>query len=215
MKLASRQKPSWRFSMGTMLLVIALLATIASHVHTSLKLRRAEHEAASLRNELGYLTISDPDQIHALALPTFEGMQWRWRIHLPSGNQYRIRWSAENIPADGLPKESSYDDITFSRVPAEPFILTVALHRDHLGAWRIAWEHPEHNSSIPLKAPRTDCLETPTGRGYQIAGKGETESADPDEPFVLVRVRRSKQVPGGVTVDPDPTDGVMVWIEGG
>ena len=47
-----------------MLLVIALLATIAVHVHTSLKLRRAEYEAASLRNELGYLTISDPDQIH-------------------------------------------------------------------------------------------------------------------------------------------------------
>ena len=44
-------------------------------------------------------------------------------------------------------------------------------------------------------------------------GKRKTEVEVAGQPMVLLRLREAMQVSGGTTVDPDPTPGVMAWIE--
>ena len=46
-----------------------------------------------------------------------------------------------------------------------------------------------------------------------VGGKDGTVSAKPNESLILLKYRKGKVVPGGVTVDMQPTDGMLLWIE--
>jgi hypothetical protein len=52
---------------------------------------------------------------------------------------------------------------------------------------------------------------------WEQAGAQTTESVDAGQALVLLRLRRTATVnvggATGVTVDTNPTDGVMIWIE--
>ncbi len=49
---------------------------------------------------------------------------------------------------------------------------------------------------------------------HQLAGERETEVHAADSPFVLLRFRKGLNPSPGVTsMNPQPTDGLLVWIE--
>ena len=76
-------KPKPKFTVATLLLFTALVAGGISHVKTSRELSHVRSELTTLRNDLAVLDVNDESQIHAIALPTYGPMQWRWRIQLP------------------------------------------------------------------------------------------------------------------------------------
>ena len=66
--------------------------------------------------------------------------------------------------------------------------------------------------------PHDSWLADDTSMSWSQAGEATTESVAVGEPVILLRLRRTKEVqtPGGAmdhTYDPDPTDGIMVWIQ--
>jgi hypothetical protein len=90
--------------------------------------------------------------------------------------------------------------------------LTVAVNRNHLGQWQLICDDGKHNSAMRLPEDKTQWLETTAGRGWRLAGKGATASVSQGDPLFLIRLRKSKEVNGGTTVDMNPTDGILVWI---
>lgn len=96
-----------------------------------------------------------------------------------------------------------------------PFTFSVAIYRDSEETWRIRTEHAGSNGSRPLRNPPSWLGNTRDTRWTTRAyGKDETIACESSEPHYLVRQRMSKILPdGSSTVDTEPTDGILIWIE--
>ena len=51
---------------------------------------RERQELEILHGRLGKLTIHDPNAIYLVALAARDQFEWKWRLHLPPGNRWRV-----------------------------------------------------------------------------------------------------------------------------
>jgi hypothetical protein len=210
-----------RFSLLSLLLFTALVCLGISHFQTSHKLHETQQALAVANSELGHLTVDDRGRYAALALPTFGPMQWRWRLHLPPGRRYRLRWAIDNVPESGVPQVPGRNQIELLDQYAKPiangesFVVTLAIHKNDAGRWVLDSVLPNRSTAVNIEpAPAWLDAEHSIGWSSRAAGRGQTESAGLTEPLVLLRHRKCKEIrPGVITVDMQPTDGLMVWIE--
>ena len=89
--------------------------------------------------------------------------------------------------------------------------------RDQQGVWKLVLDC-DNGPNITMPLHDATWLEDDTSVTISQAGKRGTESVDPGKPLVLLRLRRSKKVEVagkviGQTVEMNPTDGMMLWIE--
>jgi hypothetical protein len=134
-KVQEVRKWRMRFSLRGLILATALICAVVSHVRTSLKLRETEQEATRLRNELGYLTITDANRVHAIAIGADESWakkQWQWKLHLPEGRRFHICCMTSDLPQQGVPDYHP----TLSDVQGD-LKLTVSAVRDPKGEWKL------------------------------------------------------------------------------
>ena len=212
------------------LLLVAVVGTGISHWFTSRELKQTLEELQSLRNRTGQITLSNADHFHAIALPITEGVTWEWRLHIPPGNKYRMRWAIGHaIPRRGFPEEFDSDDldeVLFSEVPQSPVALSARIHTEgkadgnaaeegQTGPWILTISHLLHEVSIPVDfGDDIDWLVKRFRCGSTLAGHNKTESFPPEERIVLLRVRRFKDAIGGAySIDEEPCDGIIVWLE--
>jgi hypothetical protein len=209
-----------RFSLLTLLLLTALLLVSVSHFVTSRRLDATQAALRQANNDLGQLTVDDANKLHAISLPTFQHQQWRWRVQLPSGQRYRLRWLVDNVPQEGVPQAPRVNQIQLIDQYAkpiatgEPFILTLALTKNAEGQASLTFAVPNRSTTIPLK-DQAAWAASDSGIGWSTwtAGMQGTESVVKTQPMMLLRYRRGKEVPGGWTVEKNPTEGIAVWIE--
>jgi hypothetical protein len=186
-----------RFSLRALLLMTALLCTVASHTWTSYELHKLRQEAQRLRDELGYLTIKDGDLVHAIALAPEEGSttkRWRWRLHLPPGRRFRLYYKFSELPVDGLPRGN---DGFLEDLPGAA-TLTASAVREPTGAWRFVlhWDsarNPYGQTHMQAITP-DKWLREDASLSWDLAGSDTTESVPQGEPMVLLRLRPSKIV---------------------
>ena len=206
-----------RFSLWTVLVVFALVALLLALTTTRKQLAEANRQLATFRNEMRYLTIEDSNNIHAISMPAFESKQWRWRIDLPDDTRYQMRIAYDDIPHDGMaPKR--VQDIYAGALPSQEFIFTANISKDEDG-WIMSWATESDASRMqtfdfPILATNKTWLDNMGLCSLELAGQRSTATGDPMEPFFLLRMRT--QLPAGpnlLTADPNPTDGILIWIE--
>lgn len=210
-----------RFSLRGLLLITAIVAIALSHWRTSHELRCVRTDLTTARNELHYIDAPDDDHLYAVELPAYDSMVWRWRLQLPATGRYRIAWAlSSEIPESGMPTSGvhyaePFRDNSGQPLPGgEPFIFNLALAKASQDRWALTYGPGRQITTRYLTDP-PGWLEgkTDVGWGGRVAGSDGTVTVEPDQPLVLLRHRKSKQVPGGSTVEMNPTDGLMVWVE--
>jgi hypothetical protein len=207
-----------RFSIIGLLVLTLILALAASNVVSYRRLREVEPALEKLRNEVGELTVSDPRLVHAITIPSFEDSTYRWRLHLPGGRNFTLHAAAGQIPEDGLPEGGSANTLvshTYAPRTGDTEILqTVAVNRNQQRRWQLTIDDGNSSSTAPLPENLKPWLERASGRTWNVAGREKTVSEPKGKPLHLFRLRKAKELPGGaVTVDMQPTDGILVWIE--
>ena len=213
---SERNRFKYRFSLRGLLLATFLVAICISYWLKHRTLVETQAALENLRNEVGELTIGDEDLLHAIAIPSFEGMTYRWRIHLPTDRKFSLKTAYGMIPESGLPDKEACKIDTRPLDAAsvgEQFIFSVAVNQNHLGQWQLVRDDGTRNLAWRIPDDQAKWLQTTSGHNWRQAGDGETVSADENESFFLIRLRKSKKVPGGSTVDMQPTNGILVWIE--
>ena len=200
----------FRFSIASVLLASALLVISISHLNTSRELQRTRDSLRNAQSELGILTVDDPSLVHALSLPSANRSQWRWRIQLPKRKTFRLRYLVGAIPPTGLPDDSSGAGRSTSILTdgtiqmSDPFILDAALSKDEFGEWKFRFATHARTMMPKIENPPDWLEENPRPSITWVAGRSSTESRPGNEPFVLLRYRKSQT---------NPTDGILVWIE--
>lgn len=225
----------FRFSLRALFLVILVAGVIFSHIVTSWRLKEARLDAAlaeqrvdtvmveneELRYRLGNLEIKDPSRLYAVASPFFaqETLKWRWQVYVP-GPGYRLRGASRAIPAEGFPEP---DDLDFGELPEGEFTIEASVVRDPLDRWGLAvsclGRDIVKNNACPILMRSAMTIDkTHEEWLFDLLGLEEKyarrESVAQGEPLVLIRTRRFKKISETFSqVNPDPCDGIMLWIE--
>jgi hypothetical protein len=207
------------FSIASLLLLTGLIAAVISHVSVSRELAETKRELTELRNESLLLDAEDDSQFHAVSLPTYGDLQWRWKVQLPIDGEYRIRYALDAIPEQEFKRESRKMDHAFLGSDGKPlaggtpFVLELSIHKSN-DKWQINANNGDRGSGIYIQDPPA-WLETysTVGWGHSLAGKRKTQSGSSDACFQLLRMRKSKMIAGGSEVDMLPADGILVWLE--
>lgn len=220
-----------RFSLRTFFVSLLLLSLVGSNLYVSWRWHEARKDVERLRDELGYLTIDDPAKFHVREVPTYEPLNWRWRIYVPPG-QHWFHVGVGHISKTGMGAGASS-----ARGPERPtdslvgeYTMTARIERDPLGKWQLAVSWPDGRSTTSINEPYAGWLPT-ANRGPHIqvrkkyhvdiaggkpiggsARKRETESFLADERVVLLRLR----APDDLAADTgQPCDGVLIWFDRG
>lgn len=214
-----------RFSLATLLVLAVVAALTIALWTTRSELSEKKAELMKLRKELRLLDPSQPELMRAIEVPSFGRNQWRWRVDLPDDQTFVLRWTFDGIPiSNGFPPNlnSRLNGGNFvpPELPSEEFMLLVAAFEEN-GDWMLGVKVQSEaqgqvmSFSSPMQANDASWLARRGGNSIsQFAGKFETAAHPVDSPFVLLRYRKGTSPASGVTaMDPNPTDGLLIWIE--
>jgi hypothetical protein len=209
-----------RFTMLTLLLCTALVAFAFANWRISRKLVQTRAELTSLRNEYAVLDVFDQSKIHAVELPSFAYLHWRWKLWLPNDQAYRLCYATHNIPESGFPHPfASFDQAfvgsTSMPLPEKPFILDVGFFKDTSYNWNFEIRNGPRGTRSPF-TPAPAWMDSGSLHNWIVKtyGRRKTEVGEPLERFSLVRYRDKTNE----TFDNSMNclvsrDGVMIWIE--
>lgn len=140
-----------------LLLIVALLGFGLSYSTNLIRMRVAEAELTRLRQEVGHLDASEPDEIAAVRVAAEEPLTWRTRIRIPRGQAYRLAYSAlwskataepEWFAAQTLPAGESTVTVRVLKDPRDDRwkLTTIIQHAE--GVSRIGTALPDELSAV-------------------------------------------------------------------
>lgn len=218
----------FQFSLRQLGVLVVFLGMAISLALQSRELSLLRVEVRKLRDEAGYLTVENPEQFYAIAVPKHEKDTWSWKVHIPEDGKYLLYVKINDLPAKpgeeipNLPRTPDTDDAFALGGYAFPLesgeqTLTTALR--HLDGDELSLHIASGTSSSTSQfAVAND--RWPHFRSFSVrAGVGATtHEQKPDNPLLLLLIRTSdnagktplttNQVAPGTTFD-----GIKIWIE--
>jgi hypothetical protein len=214
-----------RFSLATLILaativclLVALWATSRRLQETRLELALAQDELQKYRNELGYLTISDSNKVHAIGVRTPGRLRWRWRVYLPENRRFRLHTVTGGVPKDGIAAPGKRTGMS-STIQSGECLLHAYVERGHNGKWLLFVDKPSGSGSVSIPENEGRWVEEGLGWSIQQIKPGSMQVFEPGRPAVLLRLRVhtivEKHEDGRTSqrAPEEPCDGLMIWIE--
>jgi len=222
-----------RYSLGTLLIVVAVVSVIVGSYVVGTRLKQAERELKALRDETGRLTIGDRSQVHVINVAVNdvtaadvtgdEPNTWRWRVFIPKGQKYSWNLAAEDIPQLDVPQKAGVKVIS-----NEPYwerdnevLVTATLRRQDDDHWRLSVESRIGDSKNQmgggsLKIPAENLAWNTEGASTdgRVAGSSGTKLYEPRRPIIFLQRRPlARQPDGSSKPSPDPMPGFMIWLQ--
>ena len=206
--------PRLRFSLKTLFLSLLFACLVGSNVFTSYRLKQLHEENVAQRKETGRLVVKDPTKLNVVAVPTFEDLTWRWRVHVPPGAGERIRLATQQIPGQGHDTGSSLS----TTLEAGDYLLTATVRRNHHGQWALIVGHSGGSNMTNINERSAGWLEPQSGAsGWSTSQAGQNDATvrEPGSKLDLLRLRVMVQSPDGTSASntDKPADGLLIWVE--
>jgi len=216
--------PRARFSLRTLLILIAVLCFAIGTYVVSKNLSDARRELRKLRNETGALAVDDPTKVHIVSVPVDEPNTWRWRMFIPKGHKYSWNIAAEQIPRNEPPQQGG-----MSGHSNEPYwerdnevLVTAKLRQQDDGSWQLSvdpriGDSKNQMAGAALKIPKEKIAWLTDGRASSTDGRNlgtnGVEVLDPKGPIMLLQRRPTERQPDGShQPSPNPMPGYMIWL---
>lgn len=196
-----------RFTLRTVFVTSAFVCLLIWHWVTVRELARVRAENLDVRNQAGLLTVTDPNRVHVMAIPTVEDRTWRWRVYVPQSGIFRLCSRFTELPESGVPKPRHQ----FQLQPGHHIITAMIQLDGDKPVLRLGEDFLK--STLTLSEPIKQLFSQDTGVAWAQAGQRATHVTKRGDPIVLLHVRKTISNGGRVTIDMNPTDGLMVWIE--
>jgi len=206
--------PRLRFSLKTLILSLLFGCLVGSNVFTSYRFKRLHDENVALRKETGRLVVKDPAKLNVVAVPTYEDLTWRWRVHVPPGVGERICLATQQIPGQGHDTGGSLS----ATLPPGDYLLTATVRRNHHGQWSLIVGHAGGSNMSNINEQSAGWLEPrPGANGWSASQAGQNDATvrEPGTQLDLLRLRVMVQSPDGKSASntDEPADGLLIWVE--
>ncbi len=223
--------PRPRVSLLTLMLLMTIVAMGLALWKLNSELVPLRIEVRGLRDEVGQLTIDDPERLHSIEVDTGESDHWRWRVYIPQKGNYGVHCFSDYVPSQGIPKNQGTGgwhslspgehrfDMRLVRVEsdADRDVLKVRFTRPNGGISNFTLYEVQHDWIFNEKVKNGPLFAS------QTLGM-KTKSFDPKEQMVLLRLRarmpkiRSQDANGKViswshVEITEPCEGLMIWID--
>jgi hypothetical protein len=211
-----------KFSLLTLLVLVAIACALIGFYVMGTRLRKAERELQLLRSETGRLTIGDRSKVHVIRVPVDEPNTWRWRMFIPKGHQYSWNIAAEAIPADDVPQQAGS-----KAVSNEPYwerdnevLVTARLRREEGNDWRLVVEsrigdaqYQMSGGALKIPAEKLQWNTEGASTDGRVAGSARAQVFEPKGPIILLQRRPLERQPDGTYgPSPNPMPGFMIWL---
>ncbi len=194
-----------QFSILTILLVTTIIALSISLAMLSHEITPLREEVARLRDEVGELNVQDATLLHAIRVDTENELEWKWRIWLPEGANYRLRAHGGPVPKDGYPSDGG---TIYLREPGE-YVVRYLIRRDPRDG---KWNGSLHTRTGSVGKDHQPWVEW-TSRTSASGGVGaSTRSFETDQRVEIIRHRVSTKAKSSTAIE-DPAAGFMIWLE--
>jgi len=200
-----------QFSLATLLLcVIAAGACIGIGLSWR-EIEKLSRDVRGLREEAGYLDVSDPSRlwVRAINVGTDKSLHWRWRLYVPKAGRYCICCQFDKIDNTGF--DPSRAQNVLCELPSEQVTLDVSIkytERDGTRVPELRIVAPGVTKSLPSAWP----LDRLAGmwRKQGILGQ-QSESFAPHQRVALLRAHA--ELFSGGAMDYPQMLGVLIWLE--
>ena len=196
----------FRFSLQTLVsaVTIVAMAIVIGLLYTELVPLREEN--ARLRDEVGELTIEDDSKFHAILTPqsNHSELTYKWRIWIPLGKSYQLRYESRAIPKQGFP--SGHGTIAIME-PGEQWIEYCIFRDADSGKWHDMLQ----TRQVSVSGTFQDWPDWPSRMGGGTAVGDTTRVFDPDQRIELARWHVS-QAKSSAQIE-DPSAGYMIWLD--
>lgn len=232
--IADRPRFGLRFSLWTLFILAILTSLVISNLITSYHLQRtqqviAEREAEidaqqaeieHYQDQLGLLRVKDETKTHIIAIETFEELSWRWRIFVPKGNVYRLRYAFGDILPRGFPNNFPTNIRDSYLAPGET-LLTIKIVKQPDGTTRELISKTRANSTksesneVPQEAIAAHYALNHSWNMDALGPKDGQSIFLPEQRIELVRYQ-IWELPemGVISIDTSkPSAGILLWLE--
>lgn len=209
-----------KVSMLTSLLLFTIFALGVTLWRTGYEVMPLREQAKSYRRELGHFKVEDPDKIHAQGAQGVYSRVWKWQLYLPVTRTYKLN-VFEGVASERAPnfKQVWLDGLQsreFELIDGQ-FSLDVSVE-EYDGKWWCRYGyHNEIKATFEIQ-PNEDWLkDLQKFTAHGDAGQGVVGTFAPDEPVILMHMRR-----GIITTVGDDwaieepigaADSLVIWIE--
>jgi len=225
----TRRRLPLRFSLATLILLATIVCLAVSLWTTSRRFRQATLEAETLRaeiqkyrEEMGYLTISDPSKVHAIGVHAHGNFKWQWRVYLPENRRFWMHVVTGGVPQRGVPAPGTSSRSAWM-VESGQSLFYAAVEKDQRDNWVFCVDEGNSGSASQtgIHQAHEQWLERGVGWTTEQVTPGRTQTFEPGQPIVLLRLRVHESVEkaeDGTTStssrEPEePCDGLMIWID--
>ncbi len=233
-----------RISLAYLVYLVTIVALCFGLFAATTRIRHIEAENAALieenrshRDALGLFDIEDPKLIHAIQLPQNPDEPYRFRVYLPEGRRYVVKYKANRIPKEGLPERGTPHELD-----SGGYLFSTKMERRYKpGTWEPTdsmdarlditptdlQDMPSHGIGVGFSEKDNDWINNADVGGpvYGMNNVGRELELHPAESAVVLFRARAQQVvvnrrdeKGEVrsysTEEiPDLCDGFMFWVE--
>lgn len=216
---------------------ILSLILLTTFVAMALIIFRQNGQMVRLRqtvSDAGYLDVRDKSQFHAIYVPTYDELTWRWRVWLPEGHSYELAALCNRVPPDGYPDPGDDREVVYhgrllytgegsnrfeGHAPGE-YVITVAIRKNEsTGEPEIqfhvvggVWSCPR--VPLPLNDGKPYWEEKASGNFSVMDGlDSHHQRLEDGDKLLLMRLRRYKASEGVPVKETSEKDGLMFWIQ--
>jgi hypothetical protein len=182
----------------------------------------AEKELLKLRNEAGYLTITDETVFQGIAIPCEEPLTWKWRCYLPKGSKYSWHLDSGMVPAAGVSGGGANFLEVSPRSQGAEVLVTVSLRKDpdpKYERWifnlKSRSEEGSENQWVSTSIPdpiMNQILQANMTEGCCF-GEHKAETRKRGETIILLKRRIGEEItPTSWEISSKPQPGLAVWL---
>ncbi|NND96044.1 MAG: LapA family protein [Pirellulaceae bacterium] len=198
----TRPKRQVQFSLSTILLLIAAIASWLGYYKLRYDSAELQREIDAMRTLAQELIVSDVEMFAAVQRQAEWYGEDAWDVHIPATRPYEVKLATENI---GLPQKA----INTRSAPIDAGTRTLQLRTDNSGDDVVIRVLIDGQTAIEEHKPRS-WQQSVGSSGHCVT---QIFQRDPNVPLVLRETTYKIRRPDGDVITPEPARGIQFWIE--
>ena len=224
--MENNPKRRFQFSLGTLLMGVIALGACMGFYFSYRENTRLRNENEKMRDEVGFLDITDPEKAWICNVKTDVPHKWLRRLYVPTDGDFRIGYQTSEVGLSGIDRTKA--DYTNFHLRRGSYVIELNICKEYDAGRSFdlkisgnhAWSGREISSRFNWEkigfSRRFHFREIENGI-YPIPEKSSSFNVNKPQYLAAVKVFKEIRNPDGLSgelaITPEPGPGLLMWFE--